>query len=349
MTAYPEEPDQTFCRQILEVRIRALLQELVLLKGKMRKRSIHDTRVQSRRMRAALEAFEDLFPPRPWKSLYTRVRRITKGLGKVRQTEVMLALLKKSTNRGDMADNLCREYLQERIEEELGKRKKRMTKELLAMDADRLRDQSGALLARLASEPTDALRFESGGRRTRALARGRSAGQARSSAVQPTLFRLRENTFERGQRLLEDLSRPVLAFRPRYDFTRATDEQLHELRIAAKKLRYAMEIFDSIWPKGLQNEIGTARALQDAGGNYHDWCVLRDRVDEEIRRLSKQRTAHMAFQMGRLLALIEDRRSELRKKTLPALMALQVALQSLLVGTKAASTRSRVSNAGVVK
>src|SRR5436309_6718452 len=53
---------------------------------------------------------------------------------------------------------------------------------------------------------------------------------------------------------------------------------------AAKKLRYTMEIFDPIWPAGLKKEIRLARALQDAGGHYHDWCVLRDRIQKEIGR-----------------------------------------------------------------
>ena len=91
-----------------------------------------------------------------------------------------------------------------------------------------------------------------------------------------------------------------------------------------------MEIFDPIWPAGLKKEIRLARALQDAGGHYHDWCVLRDRIQKEIGRLTQQETQHLAFQMGRLLEQFEGRRVALRKKFLPALSRLQKSLHALL-------------------
>jgi serine/threonine protein kinase len=54
---------------------------------------------------------------------------------------------------------------------------------------------------------------------------------------QLSLFQMQEQPAGRGRRVLEELSAPILSFRARYDFPRATDQRLHELRINAKKLR----------------------------------------------------------------------------------------------------------------
>jgi CHAD domain-containing protein len=144
------------------------------------------------------------------------------------------------------------------------------------------------------------------------------------------LFQMYESNRERAQRIFRELAQPVLSFRTRYQFHRATDDKLHEMRIAAKKLRYAMEIFDPLWPHGLKDQIGDARDLQDVGGEYHDWCVLCGNLKAEIRRFHKGNNSHLVFQIGRLLAFAEDRKAELRKKILPAITTLQATLLLML-------------------
>lgn len=149
-------------------------------------------------------------------------------------------------------------------------------------------------------------------------------------AHQAALFPPDGRPLDRAERVVRELSDPVLSFRPRYDFPRASDGRLHRLRIAAKKLRYAMEIFDPVWPGALSSEIESAKALQDSAGEYHDWVVLRGRLRAEIRRLTTKETTHLAFQIGRLLADVEDRKAAKRKEILPALTALQSGIQEAL-------------------
>ena len=310
-----------FSRQVIADRAASLFKELCSLQAKVREDSIHDTRVASRRMRTALEAFQDLFPARRWKALYDRVKQITRLLGKTREATVDLSLLQELAA-GDMAENLCREYLQERFDRKLRKGLRRVKKKLRLIDAEALQAQMVSLVGELPAT------IESGGSATRRpSARSRLP---RRDFLQPDLFDLSTPPWERAFRVLGELASRILSFQAGDDFGRATDLQLHELRIAAKKLRYAMEIFDPIWPAGLKKEIRLARALQDAGGHYHDWCVLRDRIQKEIGRLTQQETQHLAFQMGRLLEQFEGRRVALRKKFLPALSRLQKSLHALL-------------------
>jgi CHAD domain-containing protein len=321
MKPFPEELEEALARMILRERIGSLVQELTRLKRGPDEKSIHDTRVQSRRMRAALEAFKDLFPPYPWNAVYSRIRQVTKALGKARETEVSLSLLKEQTGSGDMAENLCREYLEQRFQKTLQKRKRKLKKSLREINLRELRSKTQFLLSNLGPfEDLEGSLTKGGGRPS---AKG-------GNVPQLSLFRLQEEPTGRGRRVLEELSAPILSFRARYDFRRATDQQLHDLRIAAKKLRYGLEIFSPAFPSGLDKEIALARALQDAGGHYHDWCVLRETLQKEIRRLTKQETTHLAFQLGRLLSQAQDQRAELRKKILPALTQLQAALRAIL-------------------
>jgi CHAD domain-containing protein len=238
----------------------------------------------------------------------------------------MLALLSDLGGCGDLAERLCREFLAEKIQRKLRKQEKRMRRKLKTIDPRRLRSQVDFLLSGM--EPREVLDAALSSPPVPEPARGRRrAGQA---SARPTLLRRQENARGRAQRIFAELAKPILCFRPRYDFRRATDEQLHALRITAKKLRYAMEIFGPIWPGGLEDPIAQSRALQDAGGNYHDWCVLCESLRAEIRRLNQRETVHLAFQIGRLLAYAQDRSAELRKQILPALTALQATLRSLL-------------------
>ena len=105
-----------FGKTILQQRADSLLDELVSLKRRPDEKSIHDTRVQSRRLRAALEAFKDLFAPNPWHAVYGSVKEITRTLGGPRETGVIILLLRDPGGAGDMAESLCREYLMERFQ-----------------------------------------------------------------------------------------------------------------------------------------------------------------------------------------------------------------------------------------
>lgn len=335
MQPQPEVINEVYCREVLEAREKAIVRELDALVRRPRRESIHDTRVQSRRTRAALEAFQDLFPPRPWLALYKRIRRITRTLGRPREIEVCLALLQDLTRRGDMAENICREYLEEDFRKVLTRRIQRAKKKLRGVTPSVLQRQMNFLVAGLS--PADEWSSLSH-RKPRGLVGGSFTNQARR---QPALFELKESLTERRSRVLKELAVPVLSFGARDRFRKARDTELHKLRIATKKLRYATEIFDPAWPGGLGAQIALAHDLQDAGGRYQDLCVLRERIRKQLRRLTRRKTTHLAFQMGRLLSQVEDRRTALRKDILPALLRFQAALREMLPDVDSGDGRKR--------
>lgn len=298
-------PDEQFGKSVLRKRTDALVRELASLKRKPTDKSIHDTRVQSRRLRAALEAFEDLFPPNPWKSVYKEVKKITRRLGGPREAEVTLELLRELGGMDDAAESPGREYLIERYQAKFDKKEKKLRRRLAKVDGPRLQSRIEFLLC------------------------GMEPHASWQDTGEPALPPVQETDPERAERILGTLSRPILDFRMPRGYNRAADNRIHRLRIDAKKLRYAMEIFGPTRPNGLRSRIDQCRALQDAGGKYHDWCVLCDQLSADVRRLSKDKNLHLAGGIARLLALALERKRELRTSIRPILIPLQASLRNL--------------------
>jgi CHAD domain-containing protein len=311
---------------ILAQQADALIEGLSALRTHCSDRWVHDTRVLSRRLRTSLEAFRDLLNPKSYKLVYRAARKITRILGKPRETSVALGILYDLTNAGDLAEVNCRKRLVDRLERKLRKQKRRLERDLATIDPHYLQFQVQCLLS--GRDPNANQHTPPSGKM-----KDRPESKLKASAKRPghsALFSHHETDCERAQRIWAELAQPLLAFRPRWHFHRATDEKLHQLRISAKQLRYSMELFASIWPDDLQKEIADARALQNAGGAYHDWCVLCENLKKEIQRTYQKGSTQRAFQIGRLLAIVEDRKSELRKPILFAIKNLQSTLGFLL-------------------
>ena len=79
--------------KIVEVRAGELIEhaEGVLDTGDIER--LHDMRVATRRLRAALEIFEPCFPDKPFRQALTEVKRIADGLGERRDRDVAIVSL----------------------------------------------------------------------------------------------------------------------------------------------------------------------------------------------------------------------------------------------------------------
>jgi hypothetical protein len=69
----------------------------------------------------------------------------------------------------------------------------------------------------------------------------------------------------------------------------ADSTALHELRIAAKRLRYCLEMFAVCFPeKVAQERADTVREMQDVLGRIHDLDVLQDLLQERLARIDAE-------------------------------------------------------------
>jgi CHAD domain-containing protein len=79
---------------------------------------VHDMRVASRRLRAALEVFEPCFPPKPFKQVLGQVKRLADGLGERRDRDVAIATLRRFNDQMPTPDRRGVESLIGRLRDE---------------------------------------------------------------------------------------------------------------------------------------------------------------------------------------------------------------------------------------
>ncbi len=94
----------------------------------------------------------------------------------------------------------------------------------------------------------------------------------------------------------------------------APPEGLHRLRIDAKKLRYLLEFFASLWGRRGVALIRHLKDLQDALGVFNDVAVQQRRLAETLQALLTRGevAASTALAAGRLAALLEERQAAQR-------------------------------------
>jgi hypothetical protein len=69
----------------------------------------------------------------------------------------------------------------------------------------------------------------------------------------------------------------------------ADSQPLHDLRIAAKRLRYSLEMFAVCFPeKVAQERADTVREMQDVLGRIHDLDVLQGLLQERLARIDAE-------------------------------------------------------------
>lgn len=92
------------------------------------------------------------------------------------------------------------------------------------------------------------------------------------------------------------------------------DEQLHRMRIDGKKLRYLLEIFESLYPPGRVKALAKdLKRFQDALGDLNDLSVQEAALSHDIAFFEKQGVGDIAAgaAIGGLLTRLEDRRPAL--------------------------------------
>jgi CHAD domain-containing protein len=205
--------------------------------------TIHSMRVASRRLRAAIAFFRGQVPRRRRRRASRTVKRITNGLGEVRQLDVSFTLL----------DLLIAESPDARNAADFAR---------LLLAADR-----GRALARaqLAIQRTDFGKLRRRILKVEKTLRGCNAASLSERA--------RSRVEKRAERLAAlwegDGSKPAAGS------LADAKQPLHAMRIATKKLRYALETGERTCGWRPRRVIKTARDVQEALGHLHDLEVLR--------------------------------------------------------------------------
>lgn len=201
--------------------------------------SVHQARVATRRLREALPVLRTSVDNHALARVRQQVRQITRALGPVRELDVALAHLDELTASGPVSSRALGR-LRQAITHERFARRREMLATITPGKVEKLRQRLGQVSAGPETPHPAAAVEEAEGRVVRRAGRLEAAIQLA------------------GGLYLAD--------------------RLHAVRIAAKKLRYALEIERELKRSKSTARITQLKRLQDLLGRIHDFEILIDRT-----------------------------------------------------------------------
>lgn len=260
MTKPPED------QSILKYCARSMLPQITCLKKtaqntlqRKNTEDIHDLRVASRRIRTCLSLFSANLPSRKSKPWVRDIKTITQTYSRVRDLDVQIDLLNtlyKTTQEKNLLAGIRRVRLR--------LKQKRANQE----------SETRALTAAILESPT-LLEMQAWAETTIAVPNT-------EEEISIKLFQLAYSQIQ--SRLDEFLFYEVIIFDPE------RKNELHQMRIAAKHLRYALEIFSELYSGKTDFALDITRKAQQILGEIHDadvWSLFLPRfLNREVARVN---------------------------------------------------------------
>ena len=208
--------------------------------------ALHDMRVATRRMRAAMKVFEGALPARArW--FREELRWVAGALGDVRDLDVQIGRLE-----------AWRDEVDEESLDSLGKILDIMKKRRAEARGRMLEALDSARYERLEASFGEMLRRGPGTERELARSNGHSPESEPITSAAPGLISARYRKWRKAARALDEPSAP---------------ENFHDLRKRGKRLRYALEFVSEVYGKPTEGLIKPLKALQDDLGDHQDAVV----------------------------------------------------------------------------
>lgn len=250
--------------------------------------ALHDMRVATRRIRAALRLFGPALPLRAGR-LQDELRWIAGLLGGVRDLDLQLSWLASWAAKAAPEDQAALGQMSSA----LAKRRERARRRMLeALESRRH--------ARLVTRMTDMLR--------RGPPRRSPAARVRAQAAFPGLIERRHARVRKAGKGLGPNSAP---------------ERFHRLRIRCKRLRYAVENASDLYGAAASDYIDTLARVQDILGLHQDAVVAVSRLHDLLQSRSPRMPPRVIFMMGRASQRYEQQAAKQRKRLQKAYLRLQ--------------------------
>jgi len=255
---------------------------------------LHDMRVASRRLREVFVFFSFLQDEAKLRKTISRIREITRTVGKSREMDVNIELLNQLVLAPDPGVEATCEHLLELFALERERIQRRMDKGLKAMKLKERR--AGFLKVARAFLVVPA-----------------SPAQTYDGSVAMSL-----NTFsQKAESAIRSRLSGVEEFKG-IEASPGNDSTLHQLRIRVKKLRYTLEICDPLFESRFQRALGLAKELQDWLGKIHDYGVLIDRLVHQHASLERNKRKYLLEGSGVIVRMLQDSKREFYAHFRPA-------------------------------
>ncbi|MCE5267660.1 MAG: CHAD domain-containing protein [Planctomycetaceae bacterium] len=235
---------------------------------------VHRARVATRRLRAALRMFGRCFPRRQVKRWTNAIRRITTALGDARDRDVQIELLC-----GTLSALQTHECFPG------------VARVLVSLEHDRER------LQRRVGKAIDELEAERSLREMRRIAKKLSRELQAPAADAPSRDTLARTSRHILSRLDKLLNRETALADPE------DRESHHAMRIAAKRLRYTLEICRPLYPGQLDEAVDAIKRVQTLLGEIHDCDVWAEHLTA-FSAAERERITEMFGHAGRFQHLV---------------------------------------------
>lgn len=219
---------------------------------------VHDARVASRRLRATIPLFIDCLPSKKAKKWLKDIREVTRALGAARDTDVQLEWMEKF--------------------------QKKLPEKVYLPGINRLIMRLRQKREKLQAPLITAMEKLSGSRLLVVMAEALQPAACRAEEIYVYTPALYQHSHQSISGRLETL----LSFDAIVDQPDKVTE-LHEMRIAAKWLRYTTETFAPLYADQLQTCLQAVRSSQDLLGEIHD-CDVWQLFLASFREEERQRT-----------------------------------------------------------
>jgi CHAD domain-containing protein len=228
---------------------------------------LHDMRVASRRLREAMQVFAICFPEKIYKPLLKMAARLTRALGEVRDRDVLIDTLERYRKKAPADERIGVDDLIQTVKDERDVYRAKMLDTLDAVEQAGFRHKLYVLLMQAS--------------RTN----GKSAKRGGLDPNAP----LQTN----AQLICVERIADLYGLEP-YIHDPANAEQLHEMRIAAKHLRYALELFRVCFGPDIEDRIDDVKETQEQVGQIHDCDVLIEVLKRHLSVIAQRMQEDLA-------------------------------------------------------
>jgi CHAD domain-containing protein len=202
---------------------------------------VHDMRVASRRLRSAMGDFAPCMRERPLSDVLQRIKQVARALGSVREDDVAIIALNKAAAKAP-------EQIASGIPQFADERRRHLDESRALLEGTLKQDEWEQLT----------VQFRSGLDAALALPRTRKKAAAHCSSYGAVGAFIIDQRLEGLEKLGKSLYHPLRI------------KRLHQLRLAAKHLRYALELFEQCWGDQAGFFAAKASGLQSSLGELHD-------------------------------------------------------------------------------
>jgi CHAD domain-containing protein len=276
-----------FGLQVLQERLPPLAKEVEGVRAAEDIECVHRMRVASRRMRNALALFGEDLPRKHYDAWRGEMRRITQALGAARDTDVQVAWVQNFLKHiADETQRVGVERLLLRLRQQRARLQDKVGQALDRLEDKRIFDDMDETLHELLV-------------------------YARVYEVET----LPTDLYRRANEAIRLRLEEFLTYEPHVPYPERSAE-LHQMRIAAKHLRYTLEVFEPLYDRALRKPIKIVKEIQELLGEVHDcdvwigyvpWFIEKERA--RTLRYFGEAVPAQAFVPG-LYALEEDRRQQ---------------------------------------